>query len=77
MRIMTASPLSAVAGLMAAMVPVGGIAADMAPIKPLKAPPTVAVSADDRASFEMEGKWESTRFAPPDVWKRSPDQWAK
>jgi hypothetical protein len=65
MAMTTAIRAGAVAGMMVAgMVPVAGIAADMAPVKPLKAPPALAVSADDRASFEMEGIWESTRFAP-------------
>ena len=60
----TASRLSAVAGLVAAsMVPVAGSAADM-PNVPFKAPPAANVSADDRASFEMEGIWDRTRFAP-------------
>jgi hypothetical protein len=61
----TAIRAGTVAGMMmAAMAPVATIAADMAPVKPLKAPPAVAVSADDRASFEMEGIWDRTRFAP-------------
>jgi hypothetical protein len=50
--------------MMATFAPTAAGAADMAPVTPLKAPPAMAVSSDDRASFEVEGIWESTRFAP-------------
>ena len=64
MRTTTASRLSAVAGLAAAsLVPAAGVAADLPARVPLKAP-AAAVSADERASFEMEGIWNRTRFAP-------------
>jgi hypothetical protein len=62
---MTASRLTAVAGLVAAsMVPVAGIAADMPVQAPFKTPPAATAPADDRATFEVEGIWDRTRFAP-------------
>lgn len=60
----TASRLGAVAGLMAVcLMPTVGIAADLPAHVPFKAP-VANVSADDRASFEVEGIWNRTQFAP-------------
>ncbi len=64
MRTTTASRLGAVAGLVAAsLMPTVGIAADLPARMPFKAP-AANVSADDRASFEVEGIWNRTQFAP-------------
>lgn len=64
MRIMTAGQLCAVAALVAASIaPTVGVAADLPAQVPFKAP-TSNVSADDLASFEAEGVWDRTQFAP-------------
>jgi hypothetical protein len=48
---------------MGAAVPTIGFAADLPAQVPFKAPAAV-VSAQDRASFEVDGIWNRTRFAP-------------